>query len=58
MTLVDVILALVLLVILGLSIGYVVRAKRRGKRCIGCPHADSCPSQTRGCTCQTPPSEK
>lgn len=33
----DVIATLVLIVILGLAIGYIVRQKRRGAKCIGCP---------------------
>ncbi len=32
----------VLILIVGLSVFYVARAKRRGEKCIGCPHAKMC----------------
>lgn len=38
----DFIIILILLVILGAAGGYVYRAKRAGKKCIGCPHAAEC----------------
>ena len=28
--------------ILGLAIGYIRKAKKRGAKCIGCPHTGSC----------------
>lgn len=28
--------------ILGLALFYVIRAKRRGQKCIGCPYANAC----------------
>lgn len=38
----NIIAILVVLGIVGLAAGYVIRAKKRGKRCIGCPDACSC----------------
>ena len=38
----TVIVVLVLAAILGLAIGYIVKAKKNGKKCIGCPYGDSC----------------
>ncbi len=35
-------LILLLLVIIGCSAGYILRAKRRGDKCIGCPYAKNC----------------
>jgi hypothetical protein len=32
----------VLVVILGAAIGYIVKAKKRGEKCIGCPYAKKC----------------
>ena len=32
----------IIAVIIGLAVAYIVRAKRSGKKCIGCPYADSC----------------
>lgn len=37
------IVSLILLVIIALSAGYVIRAKKRGRKCIGCPEG--------GCGC-------
>ena len=39
---VDVILIAVLAVILGSAVVYVIHAKRRGVKCIGCPYGKSC----------------
>ncbi len=37
------IIIIVLLVILeGLAVSYLYRAKKKGKTCIGCPYSDSC----------------
>lgn len=32
----------VLVAVLGGAAGYVIRAKRKGKKCIGCPYSDKC----------------
>jgi len=37
----------IILAVLGLVIWYLVRAKKRGQKCVGCPH--SCPSKNGGC---------
>ena len=43
------IIAIVLTVlIIGGAIAYIIKAKKSGKRCIGCPFGDSCAS--RGCS--------
>lgn len=39
----NVIIVVILLVIVGLAAGYVIRAKKRGQKCIGCPDG--------GCKC-------
>lgn len=38
----DLIVLTVVLVILGLAIGYLVKEKKQGSKCIGCPYAKSC----------------
>lgn len=43
---IDYIVIVVVLLILGLSIGYIVRAKKRGQKCIGCPYAKNCNSKS------------
>ncbi|MBR6737100.1 MAG: FeoB-associated Cys-rich membrane protein [Clostridia bacterium] len=39
---IDVLVIAILLIITGLIIFYLVRAKKRGETCIGCPHAKEC----------------
>ena len=55
----DLIAGLIILAILGGAIGYIVHAKRSGKKCLSCPAAD-CPSKDSGsssccCTCSADP---
>ena len=47
---IDIILILIIGLILGLAIGYIVKAKKKGARCIGCPDSGSCGG---GCNCGT-----
>ncbi|MBQ6456186.1 MAG: FeoB-associated Cys-rich membrane protein [Mogibacterium sp.] len=35
--------------ILFLAARYIVREKKKGNTCIGCPYADSCPKHRSGC---------
>ena len=35
----------VLVIIIGLAAFYVIRAKKKGKKCIGCPYSCSCNSK-------------
>ena len=45
------IIALVLLIV-GLAAGYVIKAKKKGHRCIGCPDGSKCSgSCSGGCGC-------
>ena len=47
----NVILVAVIGLIVGVAVGYIVRQKRKGNRCIGCPYGASCPSGKSGCGC-------
>lgn len=38
----DIILTVVLLVIVGAAVCYIVRAKKKGAKCIGCPMGGNC----------------
>lgn len=38
----NIIIIAILVVIVGGAVGYIIRSKRKGKKCIGCPYADSC----------------
>jgi len=52
----DLILAAIILIIIGAAIRYIVKAKKSGVKCIGCPASSSCPScnggkNSDGCSC-------
>lgn len=36
------IITLILILAVGAAIAYIIKAKRSGKKCIGCPYSDSC----------------
>ncbi len=44
----DIIIILILLAIVASAGLYVYRAKKRGEKCIGCPHAKACGGK---CSC-------
>lgn len=46
----NIIVLAIVVVVIGLAIGYIVKAKRSGKKCIGCPDGGSCGKST-GCGC-------
>ena len=45
----------ILLMILGSAIVYIVKQKKKGVHCIGCPAGGKCPSQNGGelCSCSS-----
>ena len=45
----DVIIILILAVILGSAAWYIIRAKKKGRKCIGCPDSGSCAGSCAGC---------
>ena len=44
----DLILTLVIVVIVGAAVVYIVKEKKKGIKCIGCPSAATCPSANEG----------
>ena len=38
----DIILGIIIIVIVGLAVAYIRKEKKRGVKCIGCPHAGDC----------------
>lgn len=42
MTATDFIIIAVLACVLGAAVFYLLRAKKRGQTCVGCPHAKEC----------------
>lgn len=54
MTGTDVIVLIILIVIIGAAITYMVKAKKQGVKCIGCPAAGNCSKshgKSSGCGC-------
>ena len=47
----NVLIIAILVAILGFAIVYIVKAKKSGKKCIGCPDADACAAKKGGCHC-------
>lgn len=49
----NIIVAAVVLVIVGLAAGYIIKAKKRGEACIGCPYSKTCSGHhgQGGCSC-------
>jgi len=45
----NLIAALVLAVILGGAVWYLIRAKKKGVKCIGCPDGAKCAGSCSGC---------
>ena len=50
---VDFMITAVLLIVVGAAVIYIVEAKKRGAKCIGCPDSGSCPHAGIKCTCNT-----
>jgi len=49
---IDIIVILIVVVILAAAIGYIYKAKKSGKTCIGCPDSGSCAAAKKnGCGC-------
>ena len=48
----DIIVVAAIILIIGGAMVYIVCSRRRGKKCIGCPYADSCSAKGNSCSCQ------
>ena len=51
MTLTDGIVLLAILLIVGGAVAYIIKAKKSGKKCIGCPDSSFCASGGCGGNC-------
>ena len=54
----DIIIIGILLIVVGGAVFYIIRAKKKGAKCIGCPAGGNCPDKNSGksacaCNCQT-----
>ena len=45
----NIVIVIALVLVLGLSIAYIIKAKKNGAKCIGCPSSHDC--KTCGCGC-------
>ena len=51
---INILILLVLGLIVGLAVGYIIREKKRGVRCVGCPDGGTCAGSCgscSGCSC-------
>ena len=48
MSIVDYIAIAAIILIVGASVSYIVRAKHRGEKCVGCPYANQCGGNCNG----------
>jgi len=48
----DLVVILILALVIGLAVFYIVKKKKSGAKCIGCPYSESCGKKgTSGCNC-------
>ncbi len=47
----NTIATIVVIAILGGAIAYIIKAKKGGQKCIGCPHSKVCSSKNNTCNC-------
>ena len=47
----DLIIIGIIAVIVGLALAYIIKAKKSGKKCIGCPDSGSCSGSCHSCSC-------
>ncbi len=50
----NVMVVLIVALILGISITYIVKAKKAGVKCIGCPAGGTCSGHCSGCSGSCP----
>ena len=44
----DIIIVLIVLVVIFISSLYIIREKKKGKKCIGCPYSGQCQGSCKG----------
>ena len=47
----NLIIIIAVILVVGFALFYIIKAKKSGKKCIGCPNADSC--QSKKCNCHS-----
>ena len=51
MTAPDIIALVAIALVIGGAVFYIIKAKKSGKKCIGCPDSPTCSGSCRNCTC-------
>lgn len=46
----DIIVLSICALIIGLAVSYIVKSKKQGVQCIGCPHSKTCGSKKCNCS--------
>ncbi|MBE6532023.1 MAG: FeoB-associated Cys-rich membrane protein [Ruminococcaceae bacterium] len=42
---------IIIAIIVGLAVAYIIKAKKSGKKCIGCPDSSACSGKCSSCSC-------
>ena len=45
----DIITAIAIVIIIGFAVAYIIKAKKSGQKCIGCPDSKTCSGNCAGC---------
>ena len=51
MTLTDIIAIAVIAAVVGLAVMYILKERKKGNKCIGCPYADACAKKAKENSC-------
>lgn len=49
---IDFIIIAVILLIICAAIFYIVKAKKCGQKCVGCPYSKTCGKSSKSCSCK------
>ncbi len=47
----NIIATIAVFAIIGGALAYIIKSKKNGQKCIGCPHSKTCASKQKGCGC-------
>ena len=51
---IDILIGVIVFIILRRAISYIVKQKKKGVKCIGCPYAGECAAKAQGHDCGCP----
>ena len=47
----EILATVALALVVGGALLYIIRANKKGQKCIGCPYASDCAARAKGCSC-------